>query len=81
MGQVSAPRRPTSLRLFNGEGDASERTVSLGVRPLPVDLVELDGRVVRQLEVRAGSSGTYDVRLSCRGLASVHCDVNWRKGS
>ena len=37
-------------------GDAEERIISL-VRPLRVDLVELDGRVVRQLEVAGTPAG------------------------
>jgi alpha-mannosidase len=69
--------RNLSVRLFNGEGDAAERTVSLGVRPLRVDLVELDGRVVRQLEVRAGSGGRYDVKLSLPrfGIRTLRCEL------
>ncbi len=65
------------VRLFNGEGDAAERTVSLGVRPLRVDLVELDGRLVRQLEVRRGSSGRYEVRLALPRFAirTLRCEL------
>ena len=56
--------RSVSIRLFNGEGDASERTVSLQAAPTRVELVELDGRVIRQLPVRRASNGRYAVSLS-----------------
>ena len=45
------------VRVFNREGDAEERTIFLEVRPLRVDLVELDARAIRQLEVRPGAGG------------------------
>jgi hypothetical protein len=69
--------RNLSVRLFNGEGDAAERTVSLGVRPLSVDLVELDGRVVRRLEARAASGGRYEVKLSLPrfGIRTLRCEL------
>jgi alpha-mannosidase len=65
------------VRLFNSEGDAQERTISLEVRPLRVDLVELDGRAVRQLEVRRGSSGRYEVRLALPrfGIRTLRCEM------
>lgn len=65
------------VRLFNGEGDAAERTVSLDVRPLRVDLVELDGRPVRQLEVRRGSGGRYEVKLAMPrfGIRTLRCEL------
>ncbi len=65
------------VRLFNGEGDAAERKVSLGVRPLRVDLVELDGRLIRQLAVRRGSSGRYEVRLALPRFAirTLRCEL------
>jgi alpha-mannosidase len=65
------------VRLFNGEGDAAERTVSLDARPLRVDLVELDGRSVRQLEVRRGSGGRYEVKLAMPrfGIRTLRCEL------
>jgi hypothetical protein len=65
------------VRLFNGEGDAAERTVSLDVRPLRVDLVELDGRAVRQLDVRRGSGGRYEVKLALPrfGIRTLRCEL------
>lgn len=51
------------VRLFNAEGDAAERAVSLGVKPRRAEVVELDGRVSRRLDVRA-SGGRYEVRLA-----------------
>ncbi len=69
--------RSLLVRLFNGEGDATERTVSLDVRPLRVDLVELDGRLVRQLEVRRGSGGRYEVKLALPrfGIRTLRCEL------
>ena len=69
--------RNLSVRLFNGEGDATERTISLGVRPLSVDLVELDGRLVRRLEVRPASGGRYEVKLSMPrfGIRTLRCEL------
>lgn len=65
------------VRLFNGEGDAAERTVSLDVRPRRVDLVELDGRAVRQLEVLRGSGGRYEVKLALPrfGIRTLRCEL------
>jgi len=65
------------IRLFNGEGDGAERTVSLAVRPLRVDLVELDGRAVRQLQVRQGPEGRHEVRLSLPrfGIRTLRCEL------
>ena len=69
--------RSLFVRLFNGEGDAAERTVSLDVRPVRVDLVELDGKVVRQLEVRRGTAGRYEVRLAMPrfGIRTLRCEL------
>jgi alpha-mannosidase len=65
------------VRIFNGEGDTEERTISLEVRPLRVDLVELDGRAVRQLEVRQGAGGRYEVRLALPrfGIRTLRCQL------
>jgi alpha-mannosidase len=65
------------VRLFNGEGDDAERTVSLDVRPQRVDLVELDGRVVRPLEVRRASSGRYEVKVALPrfGIRTLRCEL------
>jgi alpha-mannosidase len=65
------------VRLFNGEGDDSERTVSLHVRPSKVQLVELDGRPIQQLDVRRGSGGRYEVRLALPrfGIRTLRCEL------
>ncbi len=52
------------IRLFNAEGDDAERTVSLDVQASRVELVEFDGRVIRELPVRRGSGGRREVRLA-----------------
>ena len=56
--------RAMLLRLFNAEGDGEERTLSLGVKPSQVELVELDGRVIRQLDVRRAAGGRYEVKVA-----------------
>jgi alpha-mannosidase len=52
------------VRLFNAEGDGSQRLISFSVRPSRVELTELDGRVIRELEVRRTSSGRHEVALA-----------------
>ncbi|MBM3187341.1 MAG: glycoside hydrolase [Chloroflexi bacterium] len=52
------------MRLFNAEGDDGERTLSLAFRPASVDLVELDGRPVRPLNVFQEAAGRWAVRLA-----------------
>jgi alpha-mannosidase len=52
------------VRLFNAEGDAAERTVSLGVRASRVEVVELDGRVVRRLDIGRANDGRSEVKLA-----------------
>ena len=70
------------MRLFNAEGDASERTVSFHTRPASVDLVEFDGRVVRTLAVERGRSGRYEVKLSMPrfGLRTLRCEMSAAAG-
>jgi alpha-mannosidase len=63
------------IRLFNAEGDSAERIVSLGF-PARVDLIELDGRPVRQLPVRR-LEGRYEVALSIPrfGIHTLRCEL------
>ncbi|MCC7176081.1 MAG: hypothetical protein IT159_12875 [Bryobacterales bacterium] len=65
------------VRLFNAEGDGAERTVSFGVRPARVELVELDGRVIRRLDVRRAAGGRYEVALALPrfGIRTLRCEV------
>ncbi len=65
------------VRLYNGEGDATERTISLDVKPQRVELVELDGRTIRQLEVRATANGRHEVKLAMPrfGLRTLRCQL------
>ena len=67
------------IRLFNAEGDSSERTVALASKPSRVDLVELDGRAIRQLPIGKTANGEYGVRLSIPrfGLRTLRC--GWDK--
>ena len=64
------------IRLFNGEGDGSEKTVSLGFEPSRVELIELDGRVIRQLPVRR-ANGRFEVSLAMPrfGIRSLRCEL------
>jgi alpha-mannosidase len=66
-----------SVRLFNGEGDARERTVSFHFEPARVELVELDGRVIRQLPVRRSGIGRYEVAVALPrfGIRTVRCEL------
>ena len=66
------------VRLFNGEGDESERRVSLDTRPSRVDLVELDGRVARALPIERLSGGRYEVRISLPrfGIRTLRFEMN-----
>ena len=69
--------RSLLIRLFNAEGDGAERTVSLNFAPARVDLVELDGRVVRQLPVRRSATGRYEVvfALPRFGIRTLRCEL------
>jgi alpha-mannosidase len=66
------------IRLFNAEGDNSERTITLDAKPAHVDLVELDGRVIRRLPVEHAPKGGYNVRLSIPrfGLRTLRCALD-----
>jgi hypothetical protein len=47
------------------------------VRPLSVDLVELDGRLVRRLDVKPASRERYEVKLSLPrfGIRTLRCEL------
>ena len=74
---VMVDGRRLLIRLFNGEGDASERTVSLHAKPARVDVVELDGRVSRTLNVQRGSDGRYEVKIGMPrfGIRTLRCEM------
>jgi len=71
------------VRLFNAEGGGEERAVSFAVRPSKVELVELDGRVIRPLQVRPAGGGRYEVRLAFPrfGVRTLRCDLASVPGS
>ena len=46
-----------------GQAD-SERTMSFDFEPYRVELVELDGRAIRELPVRRSARGRYEVSLA-----------------
>lgn len=64
------------IRLFNGEGENSRRTVSLDARISRAELIELDGRVIRSLSIR-NRAGRYefDIDLVRFGLMTIHCTL------
>ena len=68
------------FRLFNAEGDAAERTVSMDFRPSRVFLVELDGRRIRQLDVRRSADNRYEIRLAMPrfGIRTISCELPGR---
>jgi alpha-mannosidase len=72
---ILAENRGLLIRLFNAEGGAAESTVSLGIVPSSVELVELDGWVVRQLVTRGGPDGRYEVELALPrlGIRTLRC--------
>lgn len=74
--------RQLLVRLFNAEGDGAERTVSLGAKPVRVELVELDGRVIRQLRLRRAASGRYEVTVALPrfGIRTLRCEMGSTKG-
>jgi alpha-mannosidase len=79
---VMVDGRHLLVRLFNGEGDAAERTVSLYARPVRVDLVELNGRVSRPLTVQRARDGRYEVKISMPrfGIRTLRCEMNAAEG-
>jgi alpha-mannosidase len=79
---VMVDGRHLLIRLFNGEGDASERTVSLYARPVRVDLVELNGRVSRPLTVQRARNGRYEVKIGMPrfGIRTLRCEMHAAEG-
>ncbi len=66
------------LRLFNAAGNSSEFGVSFLAKPSRVELVELDGKAIRDLPVRRESDGRYSVRLAMPrfGLRTLRCNLD-----
>ncbi|MGH9845744.1 MAG: glycoside hydrolase family 38 C-terminal domain-containing protein, partial [Blastocatellia bacterium] len=69
------------VRLFNAEGDETERIISLDARLRRAELVELDGRSVRQLPMRTASDGRREIRLAIPrfGLRTLRCELEFNK--
>jgi hypothetical protein len=63
--------------MFNAEGDAAERTVSLYARPARVDLVELNGRVSQPLAVQRAGNGRFEVKIAIPrfGIRTLRCEL------
>jgi alpha-mannosidase len=70
------------FRLFNAEGDATERAVSLDFRPARVFLVELDGRRICKLDVRRSTDGRSEIRLAMPrfGIRTICCELQPSRG-
>lgn len=52
------------VRLFNAAGDDSPREIGLGIDVGKIELIELDGRVIEELEPAVGEAGERTIRLS-----------------
>ncbi len=63
------------VRLFNAAGDDSPRTVSLAMKPVRIELVELDGRTIKELPIEHTAEGRYAVRLAMPqfGIRTLRC--------
>jgi alpha-mannosidase len=74
--------RHTLIRLFNAEGDAQERTVSLHAQPSRVELVELDGRVSQTLTAQRTREGRYEVKIALPrfGIRTIRCEMRSGQG-
>lgn len=52
------------VRLFNSSGDDAERDLAIGFAAEKIELVELDGRVIRELKPEISQNGQHAIRLS-----------------
>lgn len=70
-------RDRTLVRLFNAAGSDAEFAVSFLMPASKVELVELSGQTVRELPVRRGSDGRYEVRLGMPrfGIRTLRCEL------
>jgi alpha-mannosidase len=66
------------VRLFNAEGDETQRSIEFHRQPARVELVELDGRVIRQLPVVRTAAGRYAAALAMPRFAirTLRCRFN-----
>jgi alpha-mannosidase len=66
------------VRLFNAAGPDSEFAVSFALRPGRVELVELSGKLIRELPVRRAADGRYAVRLAMPrlGIRTLRCELD-----
>jgi alpha-mannosidase len=65
------------IRLFNSEGSASRRLVSMRSKPVQVDLVELDGRIIEKLQAERASDGRYEITIALPrfGIRTLRCQM------
>ncbi len=52
------------VRLFNAEGDASPKRLSLALKPRHAELIELDGRIREPLKVHPSVDGRYETEVA-----------------
>ena len=70
------------VRLYNAAGSDSEFAVWFLAPPSRVKLVELSGKVIRELPVTSGSGGRHLVRLAIPrfGLRTLRCELGTMRG-
>lgn len=63
------------IRFFNSSDSESSPTVSLVIKPVRVELVELDGRTIRKLPIKRTAEGRYAVQLTMPrfGIRTLRC--------
>jgi len=69
--RVSAGR--ILVRLFNPSSDARGKTVRYGAPASKVEMVQLDGQLIRELAVRKGARGeaVFDLALPSKGISTL----------
>ena len=74
---VLMQERNMLVRLFNAEGDGAERTITLGVNVSRVQVMELDGRITRTLNVRRNAAGASEVSMAIPrfGIRTLRCEL------
>ena len=61
------------VRIFNAQGNGAPHPLAIGFESKKVELVELDGRVVQELEVTrsAASRGTVTLKMPRFGIRTL----------
>ncbi len=66
------------VRLFNAEGDSAPRRIALDRRVRRVQLIELDGRLVKELPIERDAGGTTAVTVAMGRFAVRTLRCSWR---